>query len=173
MKKEEHRINKQIRVPEVRLVGDNVENGIYSTLDALSLADEMYLDLVEISSNANPPVCKMIDYQKFLYDKKKKEKEMKKIQKANQIEVKEIRMTPNTDDHDFNFKLNHAIRFLKDNNKVKVTVFYKGREIMYQENGEIMILKFAEALKDYGTVETLPKLEGKRLSLIIKPLFRK
>ena len=128
----------------------------------------MGLDLVEISSG-QVPVCKIIDYQKFLYDKKKKEKEQKKKQKANQIQVKEIRMTPNTDDHDFNFKLNHAKNFLTDNNKVLVSVFFKGREINYKEQGEIILLRFAEELKGIGIPENLPKLEGKRMLMMIKP----
>jgi len=164
-----YRTNRQIRVPEIRLVGDNVEPGIYDTKEAMLMANEMNLDLVEISSNAKPPVCRIIDYQKFLYDKKKKEKEMQKKQKANQMQMKEIRMTPNTDDHDFDFKLKHAIKFLQDNNKVKVTIFFKGREIMFRDKGEFMILKFVEALKDYGVAESMPKLEGKRMSLFVKP----
>lgn len=168
-KEASYRTNKQIRVPEVRLVGNNVDDGIYDTKTALSMAEEMGLDLVEISANAKPPVCKIIDYQKFLYDKRKKEKEMSKKQKANQIQIKEIRMTPNTDEHDFNFKLNHAIKFLQDNNKVKVTIFFKGREIMFREKGELVILSFVEALKEYGIAESMPKLEGKRMSLFIKP----
>ena len=168
-KRENNRINKQIRVPEIRLVGDNVEAGIYSTTEALNMANEMGLDLVEISPTANPPVCKIIDYQKFLYDKKKKEREMQKKQKASQVQIKEIRMTPNTDDHDYNFKLNHAINFLKNNNKVKVTIFFKGREIMFREKGELIILRFVKDLEEYGVAESMPKLEGKRMSLFIKP----
>jgi translation initiation factor IF-3 len=164
-----YRTNKQIRVPQVRLVGDNIEQGVYKTSEALEIAYDMELDLVEISPNVRPPICKIIDYQKFLYDKKKKEKELQKKQKENQMDIKEIRLTPNTDDHDFDFKLNHAIRFLNNNDKVKVTIFFRGREIQFKDKGELMILKFVEALKEYGLAETLPKLEGKRLSLIIKP----
>jgi len=164
-----HRINRQIRVTEVRLVGDNVEVGVYDTKDALSMASELDLDLVEISSTAKPPVCRIINYNKYLYDKKKKEKDMIKKQKANQVQIKEIRMTPNTDDHDFNFKLNHAINFLKDNNKVKVTIFFKGREIVFKDKGELIILKFVDELKEYGVAESMPKLEGKRMSIFVKP----
>lgn len=164
-----YRINKQIRAPEVRLVGDNVEQGVYPIKVAQSIATGLGLDLVEMSPNAKPPVVKAIDFKKFLYDKKKKEKELEKKQKTNQMKLKEIRLTPNTDDHDFEFKLKHAINFLDTNNKVKITIFFKGREIRYQEAGELMILKFAESLKSYGVAETLPKLEGKRLSMIIRP----
>lgn len=171
MKKDsdEYRINDKIRVPQVRLVGDNVETGVYDTREALRIAQSMYLDLVEISPNVAPPICKVIDYGKFLYEKKRKEKEAIKKQKASQVELKEIRLTPNTDTHDFEFKLRHAINFLQSNNRVRVTVFFKGREINYREAGDLMILKFAEGLIDYGTVESLPKLEGKRLSLIVRP----
>lgn len=164
-----HRINRQIRVTEVRLVGDNVEVGVYDTKDALSMVNELDLDLVEISPTAKPPVCRIIDYNKYLYDKKKKEKDMIKKQKASQVQIKEIRMTPNTDEHDFNFKLNHAINFLKDNNKVKVTIFFKGREIVFKDKGELIILKFVDELKEYGVVESMPKLEGKRMSIFVKP----
>lgn len=164
-----HRINRQIRVPEVRLVGDNVEVGVCDTKDALLMANELDLDLVEISPTANPPVCRIIDYNKYLYDKKKKEKDMIRKQKANQTQIKEIRMTPNTDEHDFNFKLNHAINFLKDNNKVKVTIFFKGREIVFKDKGELIILKFVDELKEYGVAESMPKLEGKRMSMFVKP----
>lgn len=131
------------------------------------MADEQGLDLVEISPNANPPVCKIIDYKKFLYDKKKKQKEIKA--KTAKIVVKEIRLGPNTDDHDFNFKLNHAKKFLEDGAKVKVDVFFKGRTIIYKEKGELILLKFAQALEDVGKVERMPKLEGKRMIMILTP----
>lgn len=167
-KEAQHRINHLIRVQSVRLVGDNVENGVYDIKYALKLAQEMELDLVEISSG-NQTICKIIDYSKFLYDKKKKEKEQKKKQKASQIQVKEIRMTPNTDDHDFNFKLVHAKNFLNDNNRVLVSVFFKGREINYKEKGTIILLRFAEELKGIGIPENLPRLEGKRMQMTIKP----
>jgi translation initiation factor IF-3 len=164
---QEHRTNHMIRVPQVRLVGDNVTVGIYSIQDALRMAQEQQLDLVEISPQADPPVCKIIDYNKFLYEKKKKEKEMKANSKA--AEVKEIRFTPGTDDHDFDFKARHAEGFLKEGNKVKAYVQFKGRAIMFKERGELVLLKFAERLADFGQPEGLPKLEGKRMLMIISP----
>ncbi len=166
-REEPYRINELIKVPMVRLVGENVEAGIYPLREALQKAEEAGLDLVEISPTANPPVCKIIDYRKFLYDKKKKLKE----QKANtaKIVVKELRLSPNTDDHDFNFKLKHAINFLQEGDKVKVDVFFKGRSIIYKERGELILLRFANELAEYGKVESLPKLEGKRMIMIIAP----
>ncbi len=163
----EHRINERIRVPEVRLVGDNVTIGVYPTDEARKIAREQELDLVEISPNAAPPVCKVIDYKKFLYEKKRKEKDMKA--NAKQSEVKEIRFTPGTDDHDFNFKAKHAEGFLKDGNKVKAYVQFKGRAIMFKERGELVLLKFAERLAEFGQPESLPKLEGKRMQLMLTP----
>lgn len=168
---QEHRTNHMIRVPQVRLVGDNVEVGVYSIQEALKLANEQSLDLVEISPNADPPVCKIIDYNKFLYEKKKKEKEMKANSKVS--EVKEIRFTPNTDDHDFNFKAKHAEDFLKEGNKVKAYVQFKGRAIMFKERGELLLLKFAERLAEMGAPEGLPKLEGKRMLIIFAPKSQK
>ncbi|HKP32414.1 MAG TPA: translation initiation factor IF-3 [Chitinophagaceae bacterium] len=170
-KEAEHRINNFIRVPQVRLVGDNVEVGVYPTQDALRMAQAQQLDLVEISPNADPPVCKIVDYNKFLYDKKKKEKEMKAKSKAS--EVKEIRFTPGTDDHDFDFKAKHAEKFLKDGNKVKAYVQFKGRAIQFKERGELVLLKFAERLNDSGQPEGLPKLEGKRMHMILTPKSQK
>jgi translation initiation factor IF-3 len=163
----EHRINDRIRAPQVRLVGDNVQVGIYPIEEAKTIAREQELDLVEISPNADPPVCKVIDYKKFLYEKKRKEKEMKA--NAKQSEVKEIRFTPGTDDHDFDFKAKHAEKFLKDGNKVKAYVQFKGRAIMFKERGELVLLKFAERLADVGQPENLPKLEGKRMLLMLSP----
>ncbi len=151
----------------VRLVGDNVETGIYQLRDALQKADELGLDLVEISPTASPPVCKIMDYKKFLYEQKKKQKEMKA--KAAKIVVKEIRLGPNTDEHDFDFKVKHAIKFLQEGAKVKVDVFFKGRSIIYKDKGELILLRFAEAVEEYGKVEKLPKLEGKRMIMIIAP----
>jgi translation initiation factor IF-3 len=151
----------------VRLVGENVEVGIYPLREALNIAQDLDMDLVEISPDANPPVCKAIDYKKYLYDLKKKQKEIKA--KTAKIVVKEVRFGPNTDDHDFNFKLKHAIKFLQDGAKVKADVFFKGRTILYKEKGEILLLKFADALSDYGKVEQLPKLEGKRMIMMIAP----
>ncbi len=156
-----------IRVPEVRLVGDNVETGIYRTDEALRMAEDQQLDLVEISPNAVPPVCRIIDYNKFLYEKKKKEKEMKA--NAHKSEVKEIRFTPNTDDHDFDFKAKHAEKFLKEGNKVKTYVQFKGRAIMFKERGELILLKFAERLAEVGALEGLPTMEGKRMIAIFAP----
>ncbi len=168
---QEHRTNHMIRVPNVRLVGENVEIGIYPTADAQRMANEQELDLVEISPQADPPVCKIIDYNKFLYEKKKKEKEMKAKSKVS--EVKEIRFTPNTDDHDFDFKSKHAENFLKEGNKVKAYVQFKGRAIMFKERGELLLLKFAERLVDAGTLESMPKLEGKRMFAIFAPKSQK
>jgi translation initiation factor IF-3 len=170
-KEAEHKINNFIRNNRVRLVGDNVVNDEVDIRVALKIAQDLDLDLVEISNNNNNvSICKVVDYQKFLFDKKKKEKEAKKRQKQNQSEIKEIRLTPNTDDHDFNFKLNHAKNFLNNNDKVLVSVFFKGREISYKEQGEIILLRFANELSDFGVVENLPKLEGKRMLMMIRPL---
>src|ERR1700755_393489 len=168
---QEHRTNHMIRVPQVRLVGDNVEVGIYSIQDALRIAHDQHLDLVEISPQADPPVCKIIDYNKFLYEKKRKEKEMKA--KSKSAEVKEIRFTPGTDDHDFDFKSKHAESFLKEGNKVKAYVQFKGRAIMFKERGELLLLKFAERLVEVGTLESMPKLEGKRMFAIFAPRSQK
>jgi len=164
---QEHRTNNMIRVPQVRLVGENIEVGVYTIQEALKFAQEQGLDLVEISPNADPPVCKIIDYNKFLYEKKKKEKEMKAKSKAS--EVKEIRFTPNTDDHDFDFKAKHAEKFLKEGNKVKAYVQFKGRAIQFKERGELLLLKFAERLNDSGVLEGMPKMEGKRMLAIWAP----
>ncbi len=163
----EHNINKDIKAPVVRVVGDEIEAGIYNLKDALDMADQQGLDLVEISPKASPPVCKIVDYKKFLYERKKKLKESKA--KTAKVVVKEIRLGPNIDDHDFNFKLKHAIKFLQEGAKVKVDVFFKGRMIIYKEKGEIVLLKFAQELEEYGKVERLPKLEGKRMIMIISP----
>jgi len=164
---QEHRTNHMIKVPEVRLVGENVEPGVYSTQDAQKLAQSLELDLVEISPGANPPVCKIIDYNKFLYEEKKKKKEMKAKSKTS--EVKEIRFTPNTDDHDFEFKVKHAEKFLAEGDKVKAHVQFKGRAIMFKERGELLLLKFADRLKDVGALEGLPKMEGKRMLVMFAP----
>lgn len=163
-----NRINDKIRgVNEVRLVGDNVELGIYPFQTAMHLADEQNLDLVEISPNAVPPVCRILDYQKFLYQKKRKEKEMKANSKK--MEVKEIRFGPQTDDHDYNFKLKHAQEFLKDGNKVKAYVFFRGRSIVFKEQGELLLARFANDLAEYGKPEAVPSLEGKRMILNLSP----
>jgi translation initiation factor IF-3 len=151
----------------VRVVGEGFEQKIVSIREALDIAHQMGLDLVEISPTANPPVCKLTDYSKFLYELKRKQKEMKA--KSAKIVVKEIRLGPNTDDHDFDFKLKHASKFLQEGAKVKVEVVFRGRSIVYKEKGEIILLKFADALEEYGKVESLPKLEGKRMMMIIVP----
>jgi translation initiation factor IF-3 len=168
---QEHRTNNMIRVPNVRLVGENVTVGVYPTIEALKMAQEQALDLVEISPNADPPVCKIIDYNKFLYEKKRKEKEMKAKSKAS--EVKEIRFTPNTDDHDFDFKAKHAEKFLNDGDKVKAYVQFKGRAIQFRERGELLLLKFAERLNEVGVLEGMPKMEGKRMLAIWAPKSQK
>ncbi len=168
---QEHRTNHMIKVPMVRLVGENIEVGVYPIAEAQKLANDQGLDLVEISPQADPPVCKVIDYNKFLYEKKKREKDMKAKSKVS--EVKEIRFTPNTDDHDFDFKSKHAQNFLKDGNKVKAYVQFKGRAIMFKERGELLLLKFAERLVEFGTLESMPKLEGKRMFAIFAPKSQK
>jgi translation initiation factor IF-3 len=162
-----HRINREIRAQVVRVVGEEADNEVHPIGDALRLAQDAGLDLVEISPTAKPPVCKIIDYNKYLYQENKKKKAQKA--KSAKVEVKEIRLGPQTEEHDFNFKLNHAVKFLKDGNKVKVDVFFKGRSIMYKEQGELMLLKFANALEEIGKVERLPKLEGKRMIMILSP----
>ena len=160
-------INEHIRAREVPLVGDNVTVGIYSIHEALKIAEDLELDLVEISPNAEPPVCKVLDYQKYLYQQKKKAKEIKA--KSTKIVVKEIRFGPQTDDHDYNFKLKHAIGFLQEGAKVKAYVFFKGRSILFKEQGEVLLLRFANDLEDYGKVEQMPVLEGKRMIIMLSP----
>ena len=166
-KEDLHRINDKIEAPEVRIVGDNVEPAVMRTHDAVELAKEMELDLVEISPKADPPVCRIIEYKKFLYDQKKKQKEIKA--KQQKVVVKEIRFGPNTDDHDFQFKLKHAKKFLQEGSKLKAYVFFRGRTIVFKERGEILLLKFAQELEEFGTVEQLPKLEGKRMTVLFNP----
>ena len=163
----EHKLNMNIRAREVRLVGENVEVGIYAIQDALRMANEQDLDLIEISPNAEPPVCRIADYKKFLYEQKKKKKELKA--NSTKQEIKEIRFGPNTDDHDFEFKLKHAEKFLGEGNKVRAYVFFKGRSIVYKERGEVLLLQFAQKLSELGKVEQLPKLEGKKMFLLMAP----
>ena len=162
-----NRINEQIHAREVRVVGDNVEQGIYTIQEARRMAQQQELDLVEISPNADPPVCKILDYQKFLYQQKKKAKE----QKANQVKttLKEIRFGPQTDDHDYSFKLRHAISFLQEGSKVRAYVFFRGRSIVFKDQGKLLLLRFANDLEDYARVDQLPKLEGKRMSMLFSP----
>jgi len=154
-------------VPEVRLVGDNVEPGIFKTSEALKMADELELDLVEISPNAEPPVCKIIDYGKFLYEQKRRDKELKA--KSTQITVKEIRFGPQTDEHDYEFKKKNAVKFLQDGAKLKAFVFFKGRSIIYKEQGQILLLRLAQDLKEFGALEAMPNLEGKKMIAYIAP----
>jgi len=167
VEKPQFRINNQIRIPEVRLVGDNIEPGVYPTRKAVDIARGLQLDLVEISPRAKPPVCRIVDYKKFLYDKKKKEKELK----ARQVKtvIKEIRFGPNTDDHDFDFKLKHAQKFLEEGSKVKAYVHFRGRNILFKERGELLLLKMAEKLTELGSIEQMPKLEGRRMIMFISP----
>ncbi|MGB1283927.1 MAG: translation initiation factor IF-3 [Polaribacter sp.] len=168
MKENQHRINDKIKyVDEVRLVGDNVEIGVYPLAKAKELAAEQELDLVEISPKAKPPVCKIIDYKKFMYEQKKREKALKS--KATKVIVKEIRFGPQTDEHDYEFKKKHAIKFLQDGAKLKAFVFFKGRSIIFKEQGQILLLRLAQELEEYGKVEQLPKLEGKRMIMFIAP----
>jgi translation initiation factor IF-3 len=162
-----HAINDQIRASEVRLVGDNVEPGVYPIGKAIRLADELGLDLIEIASTANPPVCKVMDYQKFLFQLRKRLKEQKS--KSTKVVVKELRFGPQTDEHDYNFKLKHAIEFLKEGDKVKSYVFFRGRSILFKEQGEVLLLRFANDLEDYGKLEQMPILEGKRMTIMISP----
>ncbi|WP_417953934.1 translation initiation factor IF-3 [Flagellimonas spongiicola] len=169
--KNPHNINDKITAPEVRLVGDNVEVGVYPIAKAMAKANELELDLVEISPKASPPVCKIIDYKKFLYEQKKREKAMKA--KATKVIVKEIRFGPQTDDHDYEFKKRHAEKFLKDGAKLKAYVFFKGRSIVYKDQGEILLLRLAQELEELGKVEQMPKLEGKRMTMFIAPKTKK
>jgi translation initiation factor IF-3 len=172
IKEDPHRINDRITgVPEVRVVGENVEPGIYPIRDALRMAEEQGLDLVEITAQADPPVCRIIEYKKFLYDLKKKQKEIKA--KAATVEMKEIRFGPNTDEHDLNFKLKHARKFIEEGHKVKAFVFFRGRTIVFKERGEILLLKFAQELEDIAIVEQMPKLEGKRMIMYLIPKKKK
>ncbi|MDD7913413.1 translation initiation factor IF-3 [Polaribacter ponticola] len=168
IKEDQHRINEKIRyVDEVRLVGDNIEVGVYPLDKAKELAREQELDLVEISPKAKPPVCKIIDYKKFLYEQKKREKALKS--KATKVTIKEIRFGPQTDEHDYEFKKKHAVKFLQDGAKLKAFVFFKGRSIIFKEQGQILLLKLAQELEEYGKVEQFPKLEGKRMIMFIAP----
>ncbi len=152
-------------------MGDNIEVGVYTLPQAMAKAEELGLDLVEISPKADPPVCKIIDYKKFLYEQKKREKVMKA--KASKVVVKEIRFGPNTDDHDYEFKKKHAEKFLKDGAKLKAYVFFKGRSIVYKDQGEILLLRLASELEELGKVEQMPKLEGKRMTMFIAPKTKK
>ncbi|MBK43590.1 MAG: translation initiation factor IF-3 [Flavobacteriaceae bacterium] len=168
MKEDKHRINDKITVDELRLVGENVQVGVYKLAKALSIAKEKELDLVEISPNAEPPVCKVMDYKKFLYEQKKREKALKS--RTAKVIIKEIRFGPNTDDHDYNFKKKHAEKFLKEGSKLKAFVFFKGRSIIFKEKGQILLLRLAQDLEKIGKVEQMPQLEGKRMIMFIAPI---
>ena len=167
IKEDPHRINRKITASPLRLVGENVKVGVYELAAAQRMAEELELDLVEISPKADPPVCRIIDYKKFLYEQRKKQKELKS--KQQKVTIKEIRFGPNTDEHDFEFKLKHAKKFLADGAKVKAFVFFRGRTIVFKERGEILLLRFAQELEDFGLVEQMPKQEGKRMIMFIQP----
>jgi len=167
VREELHKINEKIVAKEIRVVGENVEQGLMSTVKALEIAYNLGLDLVEISPNAVPPVCKVVDYKKFLYEQKKRDKALKA--KATKVVIKEIRFGPQTDDHDYNFKKKHAESFLKEGAKLKAYVFFKGRSIIYKDQGEILLLKLASELEELGKVEQMPKLEGKRMTMFLAP----
>ncbi|MDD5950928.1 MAG: translation initiation factor IF-3 [Bacteroidales bacterium] len=165
-------INEEITATQVRLVGENIpEPGIYSIGKAMALADELGLDLVEISAKADPPVCKILDYQKYIYQQKKKAKEMKA--NAAKVVIKEIRFGPNTDEHDFQFKLKHAKEFLQEGSKVKASIFFRGRSIQFADQGEKQLLRFAVELEEYGRAENMPVLEGKRMIMMLAPVKKK
>ncbi|MDE5612792.1 MAG: translation initiation factor IF-3 [Odoribacter sp.] len=166
-KEPQHKINESIRAAQVRVVGDNIETGVYPLREALAMAEDAGLDLVEISPNAEPPVCRIIDYSKFLYQLKKKQKEIKA--KSVKVVVKEIRFGPQTDDHDFNFKLKHAKEFLQEGAKVRAYVFFKGRSILFKEQGTDILSRFINELEDFGKVESAPKLEGKKMIVVLAP----
>jgi translation initiation factor IF-3 len=164
---EPYKVNERITAPRVRVVGENIKVDVYPIQQAIKLAQEQGLDLVEISPNADPPVCKVVDYSKFKYEQKKKQKEIKA--KTQKVVIKEIRFGPNTEEHDFNFKVKHAENFLKEGSKVKATVTFFGRSIVYKERGEILLLRFAQALEEWGKVEAMPRLEGKRMGMLMMP----
>ena len=177
-----YRLNNEIKVPRIRLVGDNLDlisdianreivTGIFPTIQVLKWAEELEMDLVEISPNADPPVCKIIDYKKFVYDRKKKEKELKA--KTAKTVIKEIRFGPNTDDHDFDFKVKHGVKFLEEGSKIKAYVQFKGRAIVFKDRGELILLKFIKELEEFGSAEELPKLEGRRMMVVIAPKKKK
>jgi translation initiation factor IF-3 len=164
---DQHKINEKISAKEIRLVMESEEPKVMSTYDAIKLAEEQEMDLVEISPNAVPPVCKIMDYRKFLYNQKRKQKELKA--KQSKVIIKEIRFGPNTDEHDFQFKLVHAKKFLEEGSKVKAYVFFRGRTIVFKDRGEILLLRFAQEIGDLGVLESMPKLEGKRMIIMLNP----
>jgi translation initiation factor IF-3 len=165
--KDQYRINEKIRAREVRVVGEDIEQGVFPIMEAIRMAERLGMDLIEISPTAEPPVCRISDYQKFIYQQKKRQKEQKA--KAMKVVVKEIRFGPQTDDHDYNFKLKHAKSFLEEGAKVKAYVFFKGRSILFKEHGEVLLLRFATDLEELGKVEQMPQLEGKKMIIILSP----
>lgn len=166
-----YNLNHQIRAQQVRLVGENIQIGVYSLSEALRIADELELDLVEISPNADPPVCKVVDFNKFIYEQKKKHKEIKA--KTSKVVVKEVRFGPNTDEHDYQFKLKHAQKFLQEGAKVKAFVFFKGRSILYKEQGEEILKRFTDDLEEFAKLDQEPRLEGKRMIIFLSPIAKK
>ena len=165
-----HRINYEIKSNRVRIVGDNINPKICNIREAVEIAESMEMDLVEINSNSEPPICKIVRYDKFLYEEKRKQRDMEKKNRENRIEVKEIQLSPNIDTHDIEFKSKHAIKFLTENNKVKLVVKFGGREIMFKDRGEKLLLEFVQNLESFGVPEYLPRLEGKKMHLILKPI---
>lgn len=161
--------NTQIKTEQVRVVNDEIEPGVYETFEAIEKAKELDLDLIQVSEKSNPPICKLMAYDKFLYQQKKKQKELEKKKRDSQVEVKEIRFTPYTDEHDFNFKLNHISSFLKKGNRVKAYVVFKGRDIKFKENGEKILLRLVDEVSEIGKIEAMPKMEGKRMTVFVFP----
>lgn len=172
-KKVYHRINDQIRYPQIRIVGEGVESKVCTVAEAIKIAEGLVVDVVEINSKVSPPVCKLIRYDKFLYEEKKKIKEIEKKNRENRVDVKEIRFSPNTDTHDVDFKLKHAMKFLTDGDKVKAVIKFSGRELAFKDRGQKLLLEFVAKLEGYGLPESLPKMEGKWMSLTIKPISKK
>lgn len=163
-----HRINEGIRSPQIRIVGDGIESKICSVQEAIKIAEPLDVDVVEINSKVSPPVCKLIRYDKFLYEEKRKAKEIEKKNREQRVDIKEIGLGPNTDTHDIEFKVKHAVNFLKEGNKVKLVMKFSGREMVYKERGEKLMLEFVQKLEDYGVAESLPKMEGKRMFVTLK-----
>ena len=170
MRKKLHGLNSEVRHPKVRIIGEGVESRECSSYEASKLAESMGVDLIEVNPNSTPPLVRLMRYDKFLYEEKKKTRLKEKKDREQRVEVKEIRLTPNTDKHDLDFKLKHSIEFLEKGDKVKVSIFFSGREIMYKDRGEVVLLEFAQSLQNHGTPEALPKLEGKRMFMMIKPI---
>ena len=173
MKKKSHRLNSEVRYPKVRVIGEGIESKECSSYEASKMAESMGVDLIEVNPNSNPPLVKLMRYDKFLYEEKKKSKLIDKKNREQRVDVKEIRLTPNTDTHDLNFKLKHATEFLEEGDKVKASIFFSGREIVYKDRGEILLLEFCQKLEEVGVPEALPKMEGKRMFVMIRPIKKK